>query len=495
MTSEINRCYRVLELEPGASLEQVKQAWRELVKVWHPDRFPNDAKLQRKAQERLKDINGAYEMLEKYLTSGTPPPRSRATSSQSSESHRQENRERQETKSERTEPPSPPPQPESSPTSAPAKSNAGVIWAVVVGVVIVLLVLANSGNDSNRSGGASSFGSPSGGGSSGFTPPPTQAFVPPPVSKALDEKNGFKDFRFGMTPEEARAVLPPSDVTEKPGANVTTFNYRGTPANRIGEFATDFVSLNFFEGHLYRIDLWFSNFQNEILEAFRVNFGEPFDADSWKRGDQPLRGKAWRGEKVSAAILALPSQAWDSVVLYNNEAKQKAQEYAAKEPERAAKDFGTSGFKSLILGMKLQDLTVPFDVVEEDRVAAVKKVAFRKGDWRSVGFYPLATLSAEFFNDKLYRIDFGVEQNQKEMFETFKQRFGQLQDNDTWTRGAMKLKAKSAMNSKLLATILAPSTSYGSSDNWDAIVLLDADLWREAEQFKKDAPKRAAKDF
>ena len=63
MTSEINRCYRALELEPGASLEQVKQAWREMVKVWHPDRFPNDAKMQRKAQERLKDINGAYEIL------------------------------------------------------------------------------------------------------------------------------------------------------------------------------------------------------------------------------------------------------------------------------------------------------------------------------------------------------------------------------------------------------------------------------------------------
>ena len=59
----------------------------------------------------------------------------------------------------------------------------------------------------------------------------------------------------------------------------------------------------------------------------------------------------------------------------------------------------------------------------------------------------------------------------------------------------MKLKAKSATDGKLFAAILAPSTSYGSSDNWDAIVLLDSDLWREAEQFKKDAPKRAAKDF
>ena len=400
-----------------------------------------------------------------------------------------------ENKSEdRTESPPPPPKPDKQTANEPTKSKEGIIWAVVAGAVILLLILANSGNDSTSTtrSGSSSYGTQSGGIGSGYTPPPAYT---PPVSKALDEKNGFKDFKFGMTPPEARAILPPSDVSEQPGANVTTFVYNGTPANRIGEFATDFVSLNFFEGHLSRIDLRFSNFQNEILEAFIVNFGEPFDTDSWKRGDQPLRGKAWRGEKTSAAILALPGQVWDSAVLYDNEANQKAQEYAAKEPERAAKDFGTSGFRSLILGMKLQDLTVQFDVVEEDRVAAVKKVAFRNGDWRRVGFYPLRTLSAEFFNDKLYRIDLGFEEHQKEMFETFKQRFGQLQDDGTWTRGSMKLKAKSAGNDKLSAAILAPATSDGSEENWDAIVLLDVALWKEADQFKKDAPKRAAKDF
>jgi len=117
MTSEINRCYRTLELEPGASLEQVKQAWRELAKVWHPDRFPNDTKLQRKAQERLKGINGAHEILQQYLTSG---PRTRR--------HPRENQSQQ--------------------ASPPAKSNARVIWGMVLGAVGMLLVLANSGNDS-----------------------------------------------------------------------------------------------------------------------------------------------------------------------------------------------------------------------------------------------------------------------------------------------------------------------------------------------------------
>ena len=69
MTSEIIVSYQILELEVGASLEQVKQAWRELVKVWHPDRFPNDAKMQRKAEDRLKKVNGAYELLSQFLTS------------------------------------------------------------------------------------------------------------------------------------------------------------------------------------------------------------------------------------------------------------------------------------------------------------------------------------------------------------------------------------------------------------------------------------------
>lgn len=239
----------------------------------------------------------------------------------------------------------------------------------------------------------------------------------------------------------------------------------------------------------------FSSFQNEIFEACKVNYGEPWNDDGWTRGDQKLRAKAWRGEKVGAAILAPPNQAWDWLVIYAIQANQKAQEYEEKEPERAATDFGLSGFKSLVFGMQLQDLTVEFDVMEEDRVAAVKKVVFKKDDWQTVGFYPLKTVTAEFFKDKLYRINLGFEENRKEMFETFQHRFGPLQDNDTWTRGSMKLKGKSAISGKVFAIIFVPRTSFGYSDSWDAIVLLETAAWRESEQFKKDAPKRAAKDF
>ncbi|MGD0259555.1 MAG: J domain-containing protein [Verrucomicrobiota bacterium] len=69
MTDEIREYYRLFELEPGAGADAVKQAYRELLKVWHPDRFP-DAKFQKRATEKTKALNEAYQKITAYL-SGT----------------------------------------------------------------------------------------------------------------------------------------------------------------------------------------------------------------------------------------------------------------------------------------------------------------------------------------------------------------------------------------------------------------------------------------
>jgi uncharacterized protein YjbI with pentapeptide repeats len=60
---DIARSYLLLGLDPGASPDQIKEAWRDLVQVWHPDRFGGNDRLQQKAQEKLKQINQAYEKL------------------------------------------------------------------------------------------------------------------------------------------------------------------------------------------------------------------------------------------------------------------------------------------------------------------------------------------------------------------------------------------------------------------------------------------------
>lgn len=52
--------YRLLELDARASDDEIKRAWRDLTKVWHPDRFPNDPAMRRRAEEKVKAINEAY---------------------------------------------------------------------------------------------------------------------------------------------------------------------------------------------------------------------------------------------------------------------------------------------------------------------------------------------------------------------------------------------------------------------------------------------------
>jgi cytoskeletal protein RodZ len=52
------------------SVQELKSAYRDLAKVWHPDRFAHDPRLQQKAQEKLKEINDAYEQLISEKTPG-----------------------------------------------------------------------------------------------------------------------------------------------------------------------------------------------------------------------------------------------------------------------------------------------------------------------------------------------------------------------------------------------------------------------------------------
>lgn len=68
MTDKIQRAFQLLEVPESSKPEAVKQAYREMVKVWHPDRFGDDGRLQLKAQEKLKAINLAYAVLEEFFS-------------------------------------------------------------------------------------------------------------------------------------------------------------------------------------------------------------------------------------------------------------------------------------------------------------------------------------------------------------------------------------------------------------------------------------------
>jgi molecular chaperone DnaJ len=56
--------YEVLGIKEGASEEEIKRAYRDLVRKYHPDQY-KDNPLSDLAEEKLKEINEAYDMLMK----------------------------------------------------------------------------------------------------------------------------------------------------------------------------------------------------------------------------------------------------------------------------------------------------------------------------------------------------------------------------------------------------------------------------------------------
>ena len=61
--------YKVLGVSPDASDEDVKKAYRELARKYHPDKY-RDSDLADLANEKMKEINAAYEEIQKMRAGG-----------------------------------------------------------------------------------------------------------------------------------------------------------------------------------------------------------------------------------------------------------------------------------------------------------------------------------------------------------------------------------------------------------------------------------------
>ena len=61
--------YEVLGVSENASEEEIKRAYKELVKKYHPDKYQNNP-LADLAEEKLQEVNEAYDMIMKGRASG-----------------------------------------------------------------------------------------------------------------------------------------------------------------------------------------------------------------------------------------------------------------------------------------------------------------------------------------------------------------------------------------------------------------------------------------
>lgn len=79
----------VLGLPPEASNEDATSAYKDLIRVWHPDRFQNDDRLRRKAEDETKKLNDAIARVKKL------PRESTKSSSEAKQRQRSNNRPQQ----------------------------------------------------------------------------------------------------------------------------------------------------------------------------------------------------------------------------------------------------------------------------------------------------------------------------------------------------------------------------------------------------------------
>lgn len=141
--NDLDQYYKTLELEPGASLEQVKQAYRDLARVWHPDRFSHDPRLQQKAQEKLKEINNAYEQLRSVL------PGSYTKHSQPKSKYQRPKAEPESTSTKKQQSPPEQPQPTNTPLKRARDWRALILLVILAGGVL-LIVLFRQFNHSEK---------------------------------------------------------------------------------------------------------------------------------------------------------------------------------------------------------------------------------------------------------------------------------------------------------------------------------------------------------
>lgn len=65
--ARVRQWYARLELEPGASVTEVRRAYRGLMRKYHPDRFTADPETERAATELAQELTVAYNGLLRHL--------------------------------------------------------------------------------------------------------------------------------------------------------------------------------------------------------------------------------------------------------------------------------------------------------------------------------------------------------------------------------------------------------------------------------------------
>ncbi len=58
------QAFQILEVDETASPKEIKQAWKDMLFFWHPDRYQDNERRRRLAEEKAKQINEAFDRIQ-----------------------------------------------------------------------------------------------------------------------------------------------------------------------------------------------------------------------------------------------------------------------------------------------------------------------------------------------------------------------------------------------------------------------------------------------
>lgn len=58
------QAFQILEVDESASPQEIKQAWKDMVFFWHPDRCQDNERRRQFAEEKTKQINEAFDRIQ-----------------------------------------------------------------------------------------------------------------------------------------------------------------------------------------------------------------------------------------------------------------------------------------------------------------------------------------------------------------------------------------------------------------------------------------------
>ena len=62
-----DKYFKILELNSNATLKELESAYKNLITVWHPDRFQKNEELRKKAEIKTRELNEAFNELKAHI--------------------------------------------------------------------------------------------------------------------------------------------------------------------------------------------------------------------------------------------------------------------------------------------------------------------------------------------------------------------------------------------------------------------------------------------